>query len=69
MEAPHVNWPGLCGRQAASTVAVVGPHCSTPLPRPVAVCVTTVADGDTIWADNNGEREKARLIGMHTRTP
>ena len=28
--------------------------------------MTTVADGDTIWADNNGEREKARLIGTHT---
>jgi hypothetical protein len=50
--------PRTCGRQAASTVAVVGPHCSTPCPRPVAVCVTTVAGGDTIWADNNGEREK-----------
>ena len=31
--------------------------------------MTTVADGDTIWADNNGEREKARLIGTHTRKP
>ena len=28
--------------------------------------MTTVADGDTIWADNNGDREKARLIGMDT---
>jgi hypothetical protein len=28
--------------------------------------VTTAADGDTIWVDNNGDREKARLIGMGT---
>jgi hypothetical protein len=60
------SWPRTCGRQAASTVAVVGPHCSTPCPRPVAVCVTTVAGEDTIWVDNNGERETTCLIGMDT---
>ena len=32
----------------------------------LTVRVTTVADGDTIRADNNGERETARLIGMDT---
>ncbi|WP_233213537.1 thermonuclease family protein [Mycobacterium hubeiense] len=28
--------------------------------------VTKVSDGDTIWVDNNGAREKVRLIGMDT---
>ena len=28
--------------------------------------LATVANGDTICVDNNGEREKARLIGMDT---
>ena len=32
----------------------------------LTVRVTTVADGDTIRAANNGERETARLIGMDT---
>lgn len=30
------------------------------------MALSTVADPDTIWADNNGERAKARLIGMKT---
>ncbi len=28
--------------------------------------VTKVVDGDTIWVDNGGQREKVRLIGMDT---
>ena len=28
--------------------------------------VTKVVDGDTIWVDNNGKREKIRMIGMDT---
>jgi micrococcal nuclease len=28
--------------------------------------VTKVVDGDTIWVDNKGDREKVRLVGMDT---
>ena len=28
--------------------------------------VSRVVDGDTIWVDNNGDREKVRLIGINT---
>jgi micrococcal nuclease len=28
--------------------------------------VTKVVDGDTIWVDNNGQREKIRMIGLDT---
>ncbi len=30
------------------------------------VTVTKVVDGDTIWVDNNGRRQKIRMIGLDT---
>lgn len=40
--------------------AMPAEHVTGPFP------VAKVSDGDTIWVDNNGAREKVRLIGMDT---
>ncbi|OBF91070.1 hypothetical protein A5791_15885 [Mycobacterium sp. 852002-51163_SCH5372311] len=54
----------LMGGVAKATPAHAYPLMPPGLQGPVAV--TKVVDGDTIWVNNNGKRQKVRMIGIDT---